>query len=718
MRSSKRTAVRQSVGGSSGSRLTRDRRLRRYGLEALEPRLACSELNGLSSASPFEATGNQYAGNEDAAIVGNVIADDTGAGADRSGQPGVPLVVTQVNGQPLPAAGAITLPSGASLTMQPEGSFVFDPSTSRTLSAVPTHGTRTDSFTYGVQQGYTSLIVFGDSLSDVGNLYQLTGQQFPPTPYAAGRASNGPVWIEYVAAHLDLASTPAYAAVNPGTNYAVFGATTGSGNTADTRPELGGNNDFPGLQDEIRRYLAGLGTQPADPNALYVVWAGPNDVFQTYDMGADLAAAATQAVGNIAGAVQTLIEHGARHFLVPNMVDLGQTPFGLATGAGAQLRMLVAGFNAGLQQAVAGIEAAAPGVELLQVDVFAAFDDLLAHASDSGFQDTTHCFVDTLAGDPNQYVFWDAVHPTTRAHAELAERIWDEIRFHSSIAQVRTATVTLRIDDRTTPPVAQVTGPALAVPGQTLTFVVSATDASPADQAASVTYTIDWNGDGRQTERVTGSAVGMQVVHTFSATGTRNVKVTATDQDGDTSPAASVSVDVRQIALIGGDLYVGGTGKRDLIAFSAYRRGQVGVLVNGRKVGVYNLAPTATLFAYGLGGDDWISASGLPYAVVFDGGEGNDHLIGGNRDDRLIGGSGRDRLFGMLGADELLGGAGQDWLFGHQGDDRLFGEAGDDWLFAGGGNDELDGGDGFDRLFGGPGCKTCRGGERMYGRGR
>ncbi|KAI7831056.1 hypothetical protein BX661DRAFT_197586 [Kickxella alabastrina] len=47
--------------------------------------------------------------------------------------------------------------------------------------------------------GTPTLHVFGDSLSDVGTLHQLTLGVFPPRPYWEGRFSSGPVWNEYLA---------------------------------------------------------------------------------------------------------------------------------------------------------------------------------------------------------------------------------------------------------------------------------------------------------------------------------------------------------------------------------------------------------------------------------------------------------------------------------------------------------------------------------------
>src|SRR6188472_2197794 len=70
----------------------------------------------------------------------------------------------------------------------------------------------------------TALYVAGDSLSDQGNGFILTGGTFPPPPYDE-RASNGPVAVEYLASALGVPLAPS---ASGGTNYAVLGAATGA----------------------------------------------------------------------------------------------------------------------------------------------------------------------------------------------------------------------------------------------------------------------------------------------------------------------------------------------------------------------------------------------------------------------------------------------------------------------------------------------------------
>jgi len=54
-------------------------------------------------------------------------------------------------------------------------------------------------------QRYSQLVVFGDSLSDTGNLFALSGGLFPPpSDYYRGRYSNGILWVEHLAPKLGL----------------------------------------------------------------------------------------------------------------------------------------------------------------------------------------------------------------------------------------------------------------------------------------------------------------------------------------------------------------------------------------------------------------------------------------------------------------------------------------------------------------------------------
>ena len=249
---------------------------------------------------------------------------------------------------------------------------------------------------------FTKLVVLGDSLSDTGNVYAVTAGTVPASPpYYAGRFSNGPVWVEYLADALDLEAI----------NHAYGGAKTDHGNLFDG---LGGM-DFPGLADEIVTLLAQPGG--TDPDGLYVVWAGANDFRAALARGTtpDMLAI----IGNIVNAVGTLSFSGAQHIVVPNLPDLGLTPEGRASGIAPLLTLLSATFNTNLQAALA---AHAP--DAVVIDIFRLMDQTVNDPSEYGFTNvTTPCLTSAgVCAAPEEYLFWDHIHPTTHGHAVLADK--------------------------------------------------------------------------------------------------------------------------------------------------------------------------------------------------------------------------------------------------------------------------------------------------------
>ena len=128
-------------------------------------------------------------------------------------------------------------------------------------------------------QAFTDLFVFGDSLSDTGNVQVFSEGEIPPsTVYFEGRFSNGPVWIEYLATGLGL-PTPE-ASQRGGNNFAYGGAQTGNGGSTIF-------HSVPNVGSQILAFME-LG-KTIDDTDLVVVWAGHNDLFG----GLSPAAAAT-----------------------------------------------------------------------------------------------------------------------------------------------------------------------------------------------------------------------------------------------------------------------------------------------------------------------------------------------------------------------------------------------------------------------------------------
>lgn len=276
------------------------------------------------------------------------------------------------------------------------------------------------------------VVVFGDSMSDPGNAFVLLREvEVPPfdlvpdAPYARGglHFSNGETWIEQLAArlHARLSAGPALAQPLLFSNYAVGGARA--------RPD--GVFD---LTVQVQFYLGdAAGPVPAD--ALYVVFVGGNDVrdalsaLTTDPSGATSGVIVQQALGAIYQNLVALYGAGARNFLVANIPNLALLPAVRAQGPAAQgaAQALTLQFNSGLADVLAGMEAI-PDVRLVRLDVFGILNEVVAAPVAAGLVEVEQpCIMpDTkikpFCSRPDDYLFWDGIHPTRAGHRILALR--------------------------------------------------------------------------------------------------------------------------------------------------------------------------------------------------------------------------------------------------------------------------------------------------------
>lgn len=299
-------------------------------------------------------------------------------------------------------------------------------------------------------EAYSGLYVFGDSLSDDGNnaillpsfgISQTTApfNQDAPAPVVAvgtyadtNNYSNGPVWADYLANALGLPLAPS---LLDGNNFAFGGARTGPvGTTDDNDPRP------PSLRAQAELAVARDGSLPGD--ALYAVWGGGNDIRA---LGAEfgpglaspdplvrqqsndaLVAGINASIANLMVTLSTLTNAGARDFLLMNMPDLGLTPAArffetVAPGTRLLLTNLSLALNQGIGAVVAGGNGS-PGFSFALVDVF-ALNHLAVDSPAPGANVTEACTAQNDfagCGDPDNYVYWDGVHPTTATHRVLA----------------------------------------------------------------------------------------------------------------------------------------------------------------------------------------------------------------------------------------------------------------------------------------------------------
>lgn len=260
------------------------------------------------------------------------------------------------------------------------------------------------------------LFVFGDSLSDIGNLFNATGKLFPPSPpFFNGRVSNGSLAVETLAQQLGLPLTLE-------TDFAIAGARTDNTNVLSDR--LGGI-PLGGLQKQIDQFKTQAQSLGAGAEDIYVVWAGANDFLQLLSTPpADPKTVISSAVNNLVSSVRTLIESGAKNVLVAQLPNLGLTPLVVSRGGQtpALLAQLTQNFNSELQTAMSGLEKTFPNSNIILSDTFTRSNQVAQDPGAFGFTNITdQLLLNPTATNPEGFFFWDDFHPTTQGHEVFAD---------------------------------------------------------------------------------------------------------------------------------------------------------------------------------------------------------------------------------------------------------------------------------------------------------
>ena len=279
---------------------------------------------------------------------------------------------------------------------------------------------------------YSQIIIFGDSLSDVGNFAHITqdqygfsypGSQFNYSDHRFTNSSdtNPPsqaftgVWHEQLTRRF-LGMGAAKNSLDGGLDYATGSAESGDG--LRTVPLQGGLSiQVPNLGRQVSTYLTAA-NNAADPNALYIVWCGANDLFE--NSSADNVTATATRIGD---QVSKLAGAGARYFLVPNLPPLGDTPSYNSTSSKDQLNAASASYkdqlNGVLDSRIATLSSQGINITVSRLDVYGIFLDLIANQGSYGFANVVNSAQgQSVAAD--QFLFWDGVHPTTAGHNQVA----------------------------------------------------------------------------------------------------------------------------------------------------------------------------------------------------------------------------------------------------------------------------------------------------------
>lgn len=270
---------------------------------------------------------------------------------------------------------------------------------------------------------FSEVIVIGDSLSDAGNFYTNTVGIYPPSPpYWEGRFSNGPTWVEVLAGRLGVATpTASWGILSNRTNYAVGGAKTDY-----TSPGIGWLDEF-GMDKQVEWFHTDLTNNPSwnVSEALFVVWGGANDYMNYLDSGGSLPTPAT----NLRQRIETLIGLGAQNFLTCNLPSLGDTPKYRGTAKQTQADQLSQQFATNWLQQVSELSVTNPACTFYYFDVYSAFENILANPGAYGLSNVTDKAYDgtSVVSNPDEYLFWDQVHPTRAGHALLGNQAYTEV---------------------------------------------------------------------------------------------------------------------------------------------------------------------------------------------------------------------------------------------------------------------------------------------------
>lgn len=305
---------------------------------------------------------------------------------------------------------------------------------------------------------FSQVYVFGDSLSDSGNLFQtiepftsLLGlPSIPQSPPYARQFSNGPLWVDYLADSLELdpilysdffvPSTPPDA--SEGISFAFGGAGTGFGNVS--APFLPGT----GVQGQISAFelwLQSTQTQPAI-DALYVYLAGANDI-----AGSNFFPPATIAptLNNSLQGLQRLIDIGAQNILVSTLPDVGISPRFKQQSISTQLSQTTEQYNENLFSGIEDLSKQNPEVNFIKFGLNELLAEVVANPGQFGFTNIQDaCLTDfefpfddafNTCENPDEFLFWDDFHPTTKAHAWVARAALEEISAAKQVPEPGTA---------------------------------------------------------------------------------------------------------------------------------------------------------------------------------------------------------------------------------------------------------------------------------------
>jgi outer membrane lipase/esterase len=279
------------------------------------------------------------------------------------------------------------------------------------------------------EHDYSRIFIFGASFMDSGNHFALTGETAHPpfelinyAGYGVGghRPTNGHTWVEVLAQDMKLTewAKPAYRDSAYG-NYAVA-----YGRATDVLPDP----VEPSLYDQVTQwinngYCTGGPTSPMN-DTLFIVDSGYADALDLLD-GHDPVAVLSGMTSGVADNLYRLHACGARNVLFAYTAPLEKSPIVPEDPTQPSLSAI---YNyLFLQPVVAGYSGEPFNMNISTVDFFAFISTMLNSPDVYGLTNVTETCITpyvtrgAFCKNRDEYFFWDALHPTKKVHALLAE---------------------------------------------------------------------------------------------------------------------------------------------------------------------------------------------------------------------------------------------------------------------------------------------------------
>ncbi|KAL1829615.1 hypothetical protein ACET3Z_008027 [Daucus carota] len=309
--------------------------------------------------------------------------------------------------------------------------------------------------------------IFGDSLVDNGNNNQITslakanyrpyGIDYPQGP--TGRFSNGLTTVDVIAELLGFSNPiPPYSqargrAILGGVNY----ASAAAGIRDETGQQLGQRISMSGQVNNYKNTISQVVNILGDENTaanylskcIYSVGLGSNDYLNNYFMPNIYSTSrrytpdqyADVLIQQYRAQLVDLYNYGARKFVLNGVGQIGCSPNALSQspdGRTCVQRINSANqlFNNRLRSLVDDLNRNQRDSKFIYINAYGIFQDLVTRPANFGFRVTTAgcCGVGRNNGqitclpfqnpcrNRNEYVFWDAFHPTEAANIVLGRR--------------------------------------------------------------------------------------------------------------------------------------------------------------------------------------------------------------------------------------------------------------------------------------------------------